>query len=344
MKNVFCMPPLFRGVNHRILPMKQANRLEWVDQSRGLAFLMVIFSHMDFDNYVVMRFFNPVLLTTFFFVSGYLYKDNIPFLTMLRHRTRTLLWPFIVLGSILIFLSYLHSYNDKQIGLLESYGELFSQYGYVHINTMWFIPSLYLYSIGFYPLLHIKNNRIRLMVVILCMIINWFLLYIVNIPSLPWHIGWMGFAWFYMYLGKLYQKNESIIDKVMNPIWIVILLVLYIFYIVGTNRSCNFYGSPFLIDSLVLTHIGLTLMIYISKRIHNRFTMFIGGNTLLYFAFHGKCMSLVNQCFLHFNFVGNTFLEIETILLLGTILTAVLLIPICLFINRYMPFLIGKFK
>ncbi len=77
--------------------MKQ--RLNWIDVSRGIAFLMVIYSHLEYKNDFLMHFFSPVFLTTFFFVSGYLYKEWCGFRQVLEQRTRTLLLPLCVLGG-----------------------------------------------------------------------------------------------------------------------------------------------------------------------------------------------------------------------------------------------------
>lgn len=78
---------------------KQHIRLKWLDIARGLAFLMVIYSHLKYKDDMVMRYFSPVFLTMFFFVSGYLFKENCTFSKVLEQRTRTLLLPFLTLGG-----------------------------------------------------------------------------------------------------------------------------------------------------------------------------------------------------------------------------------------------------
>ena len=85
-------------------------RLNWIDVSRGIAFLMVIYSHLEYKNDFLMHFFSPVFLTTFFFVSGYLYKEGRSFKQVLEQRTRTLLLPFLLLGG-----GYYNSKSDCYI-------------------------------------------------------------------------------------------------------------------------------------------------------------------------------------------------------------------------------------
>lgn len=324
--------------------MSVAKRISWIDSSRGIAFLMVIFNHLDYENNIVMRFFAPIFLTSFFFVSGYLFKSDVSFKDIFMHRTRTLLWPFFILGNITILSSCFVSFNEKHIGILESYKELFAQYGYAHINTMWFIPSLYLYSIGFYLLLIIRNRYIRHTLFILFLLLNWYFYYYVFVEfSLPWNVQWMGFAWFYMYLGVLYRYNEGFVDQFAKFPFFVFLLIFYVGYIIITNNSCNFYGSPLLFDSCALSLSGLFLLISLCKKINIHFFKFVGANTLLYFAFHGKVASFVNVLYRHMFIEDiNNLIVYEIILIIKTILIALLLIPICKIVNKYFPFILGR--
>lgn len=81
-----------------VAPAKRP-RLKWLDIARGMAFLMVIYSHLRYNDDTVMRYFTPMFLTMFFFVSGYLFKEGCSFAKVLEQRTRTLLLPFLTLGG-----------------------------------------------------------------------------------------------------------------------------------------------------------------------------------------------------------------------------------------------------
>lgn len=74
-------------------------RINWLDTSRGLAFLMVIYYHLATREYGgIVPFFSPVFLTTFFFVSGYLTKSGLSFGKVFEQRTRTLFVPLLIFG------------------------------------------------------------------------------------------------------------------------------------------------------------------------------------------------------------------------------------------------------
>lgn len=322
----------------------RVNRITWLDTSRGLAFIMVIFHHLDLSNDVGNNFIFPVFLTTFFFVSGYLFKEKVSFSKMLEHRIRTLLIPFVILGSFLILVSSVVSYNEKQIGIRESFIELFTQYGYVHINTMWFIPSLFVYSIVFHLFMSINSGwKWMTEMAFVTFFLNWLYIYIINGPILPWHIHYLGFACTYMFLGKIYKSCEKEIDKIATVRCCVLALIIYLSYIFFSGNSCNFYGSPWGVDSILLSLLGLFVMIKISKTLNSKFVRFVGANTLLYFAFHGKVMSLVNIILNRLDIYVNGSLSIyEAFLIAKAILIAILLIPICIIINKYLPQILGK--
>ena len=126
---------------------QKLKRIEWLDVSRGIAFLMVIYSHLHYCDSNIMRFFSPMFLTTFFLVSGYLFKEKQSFLFVLENRTRTLLLPFIILGMIMIILSQILSFNEH-VPFTDSVKGLLLQNG--NNQILWFIAALYIYSIIFY--------------------------------------------------------------------------------------------------------------------------------------------------------------------------------------------------
>ena len=74
-------------------------RIKWLDTSRGLAFLMVIYYHLSTRSVGgIVPYFSPIFLTTFFFVSGYLTTSGILFKKVFEQRTRTLLFPLVFFG------------------------------------------------------------------------------------------------------------------------------------------------------------------------------------------------------------------------------------------------------
>ena len=321
-------------------------RYIWLDFIRGLAFLMVIYSHLDNQHGLLNIYIHPVFLTTFFFVSGYLTKAEVSFSVTLEQRTRTLLIPFLILESSMILISQVHSFNAENIGLVDSFKELlFQNTAHPHINTMWFIPSLFVYSLVFHFLLKICNEDVKLLIImaLACFLFNWIYLYHFKSISLPLAVGLTGFACFYMCCGRLYKLKENRIDTLLNRKIFILAVSVYLTTILLTQVDCNFYGSPYMVDALLLSLCGLYIMIYIGKHMRNRFIEYVGANTLLYFAFHGKAMSFVSWLASKlFDISAFPVFYKETVLIVYTIVTALLIIIPTILVNKYCPQILGR--
>ena len=131
-----------------------------------------------------------------------------------------------------------------------------------------------------------------------------------------------------------------------NKWFVLVCFIVYVVFITVFYLHISFAGSKYLIDSFVVTLIGLVIVIFLSKHIlqNSRFLLFDGANTLFYFAFHGKVYSLL-QTLCH-KFLSDVVLNIDgmhDMIAIGiTILDALLLILPAMFVNRYCGFLLGK--
>lgn len=319
-------------------------RINWIDSSRGLAFLMVIYSHLEYCNPFIMHFFSPVFLTTFFFVSGYLFKSHCSFEKVFEQRTRTLLWPLLSLGTIMIIMQHLLTFKEAPVPWIESFKGLLYQNG--ENTLLWFVAAIYIYSIIFYWIERFSGKYL-FVVCILLFVTNW-IYSRTNGPTFPWHIASAGYGCAYMGLGKLYRQYEDKIENTIKTYHIVGAFAMYIMIILLLNRSCSFSGSRWLLDSIVLTGTGLFVIVEASKRFpiaNSKFLLFIGANTLFYFAFHGKGYSLiqtsVNKILSILNITHTGLLD-TIIGFVIVLLDALLLIYPAIFVNRYCPWILGK--
>ncbi len=321
----------------------EGKRIDWLDTSRGLAFLMVIYSHLEFCNQDLMRYFSPVFLTTFFFVSGYLYKSKSPFMKVLEQRTRTLFIPFIIYGTLLIALRYLYTTRDELASFDTYFFQMLFQYE-PESRFIWFIPALYVYSLLFYWIEKHFNSPQKLLVAsLLIFTVNYVLTYIYPTSQLPYTLHTAGYGCAYMGLGKVYRHYETIIDKHLDLQKMIIVFISYPLF-VFVSPGISYCGSPYLVDSIVITVMGLSILIYASKRFKTKFLLFIGSNSLLYFCLHGKVYAILESCvhkYCGLFLLDNTmFCNIMGIAL--TFADAVILIIPIVIINRYIPFTVGR--
>ena len=308
--------------------------------------MMVIYSHLKYCDEGIMKFFHPIFLTTFFFVSGYLFKDNQKFMFVFENRTRTLFLPFLILGGIIIVLSQIFSFNEH-IPLIESIKGLLFQNG--HNQLLWFIAALYVYSLLFYFIAKLSGNVDRLLAVgLILFAFNVAYSYWLKMPGIPWHFDSVGFGCFYMALGKWYKHHEVEIDKRVNKSLVLVLSIVYIAVLQFTELRANWTGSFYIVDSLFLTMLGLIIIVGISKSKYlnnNHFMLFVGSNTLFYFAMHGKVYSLlqtiVSKVTPNYLIGENRYYDF----LIGggiAIATALVLIIPAKFIDKYCPQILGK--
>ena len=320
-------------------------RINWLDTTRGLAFLMVIYSHLEYCDSLIMRFFSPVFLTMFFFVSGYLFKENCSFNKVFEQRTRTILLPFLIMGGGMITLSNILTFNDK-VPLTDAIKGLLFQNG--ENELLWFVAALYVYSIAFYWIERWSGNTNRLLIVCLVLfLLNTAYSIWLHGPSIPWHVHSVGFGCFYMGLGKWYRHNEERINSIIQWKWIVLGLALYIAYIFIFNFHVSYAGSKKVVDALFITIIGLAIMIYGCKWCFdkNKFLLFVGANTLFYFAFHGKVYSLLQTILrklLESTEYQLSYIEFDVTGFIIVFLDAIILIIPAIIINKYLPFILGR--
>ena len=324
-------------------------RIPWIDVSRGLAFLMVIYSHIPQCDDTVMLYFSPVFLTTFFFVSGYLFKSGNSFSMVLEQRLRTLIIPFVILGVALIAMTGIVSFNEAS-DIPGDLKNLFSQTKAGGHATLWFIAALFVYSMLFYFVdLWCKTSRQLAVTAVCLLILNCISLHLLRI-DLPWHLSTFGFGCFYMALGRLYRQYEEKIDGFVKGWMVMLALLIYVGYISYSKRYISWYGSTSIIDAMIVTLAGLLLIIVISKKWlgRSRLLLFVGSNSLLYFALHGKAYSLLltmGAKFMPGIFGSEDFFVKGCIALSVVLLDALILIPPTVFVNRYVPQILGrKFK
>lgn len=322
------------------------NRKTWADAVRGVAFAMVIYSHNPYCNSKIMSLFAPVFLTSFFFISGYFYKDGFSFKQILEQRTRTLLIPYFSLGLLMILMNYFLSFTEY-ISFYDRFMGLVLLNGTNEI--LWFVGSLYVYSLLFFFVRKIdKSNKVLLIVSIFLFTVNCLYTHTINGIHIPWHIDTFGFACSYMGLGFLYKKNEAKIDRYFNKFKVFLLLLLYILVIYVLDwQYISYFGSNKLIDSLFITTLGLIILVYFSKYYFfcSSFFVFMGQNTLFYFAFHSKINSILAVVFNKIFQMGLIQESYVTTFFLGfvfvLIISLVLIYPAKI-VNNYLPALIGK--
>jgi fucose 4-O-acetylase-like acetyltransferase len=327
------------------------NRYEWLDIARGISFLMIIYAHIDFKNKLLMAFFAPIFLTTFFFVSGYLFNTKRSFIETLEQRFRTLIIPWFIYGLINIFLSQIISFKQH----VPLTAELIGMFKAVRAENddFWFLPCLFVASVPFYIFIKYAPKKYLLPLSLIFLIINGVLV----TDPIPWYIHLIAPAIFYMTLGYLFKQYETSFNFINSLNFLFILAPIYIlqvslYYYVNWNglslKEVSFTSTPYFVDGIVITITGLFVCISTSKQLNifKSFLIFIGSNSLLYFCLHGKAFSLLQKIFSlaipHFNDYAQSDFFRFAVGLIITIMTAIILIVPVMIINKFFPWSIGR--
>lgn len=168
--------------------------------------------------------------------------------------------------------------------------------------------------------------------------------------ALPWHIEYMFQAMFYMVLGYVFREqfegclveHNTARDRI--AVWLIYLIVVYVPYFTGIEM-------PLLINILydyMAALLGITAVVMVSKTIKsNRYVNYVGQNTLICFALHGKLYSVIQTILKRFvggtyaAILGNTIASSVFALVFSLLLSVLLIIPAYI-INRWFPFIVGR--
>jgi len=329
--------------NHREL--KMTDRVSWLDTSRGLAFLIVIYAHLQYKNAIVMFYLSPIVLTTFFFISGYLFNTKRTFILVIEQRFRRIIIPFFIYGILMVLSSRIITFSEQNT-IQRDFIDLFMQVTEKN-DRLWFLPCLFVSTIPFYFI--VKHLRSPIVILTTCSFL-FVVASIIDLPPYPWHLQLIIPANYFMALGYTYRAHENRIPIIKSPIYLTLLLLCYIaavtVYWNYSGHSVTFTPTKIVLDVWFFAIFGVYLCVAIAKKIKrgNRYLAFIGANSLIYFALHGKAIALLEKIVNKFLFViidGDPTIENLLGFLLTFAVSIVTMIPVII-INKYVPWSIGK--
>lgn len=269
-------------------------RLDWIDMTKGLAIILVLLVHLNFNTYSVV-WIGSFIVTLFFIVSGFLFSEGKSFKDFLYKRIKTLIIPYFLLGIPLTisFTIYSHFKYNAGFDFLENFKCLLIQNRYI---TLWFTSTLFLVYILYYLInKFIKNDIGKLLVSIISIFIGIFIHKFYT--SLPWNIDLVFYTLPFFYVGHMYKKYYFKFEKIennKNNIYLLIVINLIINIVcalISYNKykyAFSLFGNQFGIIwlSYISAIAGSFFVIYISKLINVKFIRYLGENTLLYYSWH----------------------------------------------------------
>ncbi len=310
---------------------KKCKRIEWIDQTRGVLFFFVILCHSCLAVDWLKYLYEPIFLTGFFFLSGYLYKRKEIF-EQLRSVFNGLFMPFLIYSVLWGFIGCVQNHSfDKGLNLA-----LVTLAGG---DNIWFIPCLIwvelIYIVTDYltcryvDIILIAFSCVAFFIVVLSRADNGIWCWTVALYA----VGFFAFG--DVCKQRLLGRNKAI---ACMGVYVIGCLVLGCTGCLNQiDLHLNQYGSAPWAFLLAATG-GCVTFVSVMKYVPvSKYLMEFGNYTLFLFPFHGL---VLRQFMKVFGVVGGFFFS-SILILLATFITCLLLGRVT---YKYLPALGGKKK
>lgn len=321
------------------------SRIQWLDVSKGILILCVILSH-SYPPGLYEQFFTPFFLTMFFFVSGCTFSTKRTFKEFIINKGRRLLIPFLLLGLSRVLMYYVIEGGSLVQRLKGLALQINCQY-----DEMWFVSCMFTSSLLFYFIVTLCRRQNRFPEERLALVISSVISVLGFIDICIWKIK---FIWEfetacmmvgYMALGYWYRGHRTGNTRCLEkPIFAIPIAMFYTCIVLFFRNNVNIHAQTFEFPILFVfsSLIVIPPIIYFSKLLcHSylrRALVFLGRNTLFYYAYAGIIRIVFYAC------CGYLNIENEWILpLFCTLISAVLMAFPARIVKKYLPFAVGAY-
>lgn len=325
---------------------KIKERLPYLDMMKGIAMILVMLSHISIAKETAIVF-KPFFLPVFFVASGYTFHIKNTFSQFLWNKVKTLLFPAFLLSLLQIALSCILTFTEQDPLPVQLTALLLQNGG--QGSKMWFVFALFVCCIPFYFMVRLIDRTFFFIVLSVAGLILGLSYNYIGGGTLPWYLHLAGIGCFWMAVGYLWRvfcqyhgehtikvsKMEICLALTSLAVYVPVVM-LHIMQWKDLQVSLRVFDTPvwlYLLESATGT---LAACLLIKRLPSNRLLVFIGQNTLVYFAFHGKVQRAVEVICSRIRISGVP----ETLLIL--VIQCICLAGAGIIINRYFPFLVGK--
>ncbi|MDQ0198859.1 acyltransferase family protein [Neobacillus ginsengisoli] len=327
-------------------------RIKWLDTCKGIGILLVIIGHTPINSSfrsIIYGFHMPL----FFFISGYFFSiskyDN--FKKYFLAKVNSLLIPYFSFSIIsFILLNYLfHQPLNSKSFLFDL---IVSKRNFLSFDEpIWFLTSLFTIEMIYYFIVkYIKN-----IILIICsvILIGFFICMKFEVFTsrniLPWSLNYSLYFMVYFGLGNLINKIGFFERNLRKSYILILCFIISIPVLIFPNvyfKCWQMLSLPSVmnlyLESVFYAILGISFVVFLAQFLSFiPMLNFLGRNSLVVMTLH------VPFGFNLYNLLvrGKFHLEIKNQDLLGitvTICTIVILIPVCMIINNYFPFILGR--
>ena len=337
-------------------------RIVWIDYAKTFCIFLVVLGHTQLPpsiKSIIYVFHIPL----FFFISGVLFsfEKYTNYNVFLKKRLIQLVIPYFFFNFVTYFIWLIIGRkvgNDVSLGLnpLKQFLGIFlgndANHHLEHCASLWFLACLFVVENMYYLIFrHLKTSHKVIGLGVFALI--GYLDYHFNPYRFPWGLN-VAFVTILFYgLGSLLRsrildpKRQSVFKWTLLSVFSFLIVILIarlngkVEVSIGDYRN---YGY-FLIGALL----GITFVVSISKAIAQylgkiQLFQYIGRNTLIILGFHLLAGSFIKAITFSLLKLPLSIYDYPNLSLPYSIVSILLLIPVMLFMNKYLPFAIGKAK
>lgn len=335
-------------------------RIKWIDYIKSGSIFLVVMGHAGFPEdirSIIYVFHIPL----FFFLSGMFFNfEKFPnYKTFLKRRFFQLIVPYLFFNAITYLLWVFvgrHFGLDATLNISPFkplLGILLGNANHLYLEhnvPMWFLACLFTTENLYFLLFRKQNSKTILKMLPIVAVIGFFDYHFNHVVRLPWGINIAIVMLAFYGLGSLLRDkiigksfHQSILFAIAVFSFSMVLLIAH--FNGKIEVSDHYYGNYLLF--WIGAFSGIISAISIAKIIENlrvnlAFLSFIGQNTLIIFALHLTAGSFIKAISVYFFHLPLTIFDPFWGALLYCIISVIILLPVVLLLNKYLPFFVGK--
>ena len=268
------------------------NRKYWLDIAKGIAIFLMVIGHTSIPN-AVSNFIYAFHMPLFFIASGLASNyDRHTWDEYVKHKSYTIMLPFLSYSVIVILLQY-------SIGALDATNFLKTGWGGY---ALWFAPILYFASILTMLICRIRNNYIRLAMMLSMLLMGYGLCHYKIV--LPWSLSTVPYATFLILVGNELKYYSRMIET-ENHNWVIaaafiVTVVISHFYRLELAWNNIIPIIPLTVGAIVGTLMIFRLSVWIEQHMKRCSSILqaIGKETYILVAFSQVIIMYINHFFM----------------------------------------------
>lgn len=310
-------------------------RVDYVDLVKGITIIWIIWIHTDCPDFGGYR--NPI----FFFASGIFFKLS-EFSSFFKKRLKNILLPLLFFFfASLPFRLIVHYWDNRTLSTYDwsVLGDLFtyaSNHDYLALNVpLWFLMALFTIQISSFFIL-----RLPKIVILSLSLMSFF--FMTELRAWPTYFMFnQACVWFgYFSVGFLFGKP---LIRIMNTYgrkaFVLVVSLMLIMTCIGVEKTVV-SEHIYLVEQfkyLAFIVMFMAAFSFFNGCRHLEVLRFFGKNSLVVLVMHLWILVPIERIMFKVTRVHDPALG-----LFMACTTAVILIPVIVFMNRKLPFLIGK--